>query len=111
MRPYYIQVFEKYQIEPNQMTVWVGVVGILANFGCATFVKLFGKRKTTIASMGGIAILSIGLAIHTWKDLPRGLTSFDKLEDNVFGGTGSYIAMALFLVRKYLANHVSDNHF
>lgn len=99
MRPYYIQIFEKYHIEPNQMTVWIGFVGVLANFGCATGVKLFGKRKTTLFSMGGIAILSVGLAIHTWKELPRGLTSFDKLEENVFGGTGSYIAIGLFIVR------------
>ncbi|XP_063709503.1 facilitated trehalose transporter Tret1-like [Culicoides brevitarsis] len=105
MRPYYIQIFEKYQIEPNQMTVWIGVVGVLANLGCAAGVKLFGKRTTTIVSMGGITVLSIGLAIHTWKELPRGLTSFDKLpSDQEFGGSASIIAMALFLGLAFCTN-------
>lgn len=98
MRPYYIQIFEKYSIQPNKMTVYVGIVNVFANLGCMLCVKVFGKRITTIVSMGGIAILTVGLAIHTWKELPRGLTSFTKIDDITFGGTESYIATALFLV-------------
>lgn len=98
MRPYFIQIFEKYHmaIDSGMMMVTVGIVAFIGNVTAVVGIRIVGKRKIALASMCSTAVFSFCLAVYSWRIFPYGLTSFDKVD---FGErTESYTPIVLFVV-------------
>lgn len=53
MRSYIVQILFAYRspVEPQVVTVWLGVLGILANVIMMAIVHVYGKRSITLISM------------------------------------------------------------
>jgi len=104
MKAYYVQIFDKYDlaVEPGTMTVYMGLMGTIANICCSICIKIFGKRRITICSMAATLMLCSCLTIYTWKMLPSGMSSFDELK--ISSVQGSYIPMVIFLCLAFFTN-------
>lgn len=102
MRAYFIQIFELYNmvIDPNTMTILIGVMGFLATVACSAGMKLLGKRKITLLSITSTAVFLFCLAVYTWRTLPAGQTSFSK--EPVTAKFKSVTPVVIFLVRNAL---------
>lgn len=53
MRPYIVRILFAYRspVEPQVVTVWLGVLGILANVVMVAIIRVYGKRSITLISM------------------------------------------------------------
>lgn len=102
MRAFYIQIFEKYNmaIEPSRMVILVGIVSFIGTISSTIGIKLFGKRKMSLFSMGCTAVFLFCLSVYTWRLLPIGLTSFDK--EIKYNGAPTYTPIVLFCVSSIL---------
>lgn len=62
-RPYLVQVLYYYQspIDANKAIVWIGYIGLVANFVLVCIIKPLGKRKTYLWSMGIVVIILFSL--------------------------------------------------
>lgn len=108
MRPYFIQIFEKYHmvIDPSLMMIIVGVVAFFGNITAVVGIRIVGKRKIALTSMCSTAVFTFCLAVYSWRVFPYGLTSFDKVD---YGGrTETYTPIVLFMVRIIFALSIPD---
>lgn len=83
MRPYLVQLFKAYRvpIDPSWGTVIVGVVAVVANITCMTFVKVVGKRRICLFGYFGSLICCIGMGSYAQTVFPSGYNSFDMKTD------------------------------
>lgn len=98
MRPYLVQLFQAYEvpIDASSATVFIGIMGFVANIACMCLVQSIGKRKLSLFSMVGVCISIISLAIYTHKVLPAGVTSFDKHATVQVTSSLGYVPLILF---------------
>lgn len=68
MRPYIAQILLAYRspVEPQVVTVWLGVLGILANVIMMAIVRVYGKRSITLISMAITFISCFALGEYIW---------------------------------------------
>lgn len=80
MRPYLVQIFQAYgaPVDSNWSTVIVGLMKFLASIFCMLVVKFVGKRRISLYSIAGTAILCLALGLYGSIYLPSGWSSFDK---------------------------------
>lgn len=98
MRPYFVQIFEKYHmaIDPDTMLIIVGILSFIGNVIAVVGIRLVGKRKISLASMSSTAVFSFCLAVYSWRAFPYELTSFDKVDYE--GRSETYTPIVLFMV-------------
>lgn len=82
MRAYYIQIFDKYEMvmDSSKMTIAVGIMGFVATVACSAGMKLLGKRRITLFSMVATTVFLLCLTVYTFRKLPAGQNSFEKLQ-------------------------------
>ncbi|XP_063708428.1 facilitated trehalose transporter Tret1-like [Culicoides brevitarsis] len=104
MRPYFIQIFEKYHmaIDPSLMMILVGVTAFIGNITAVVGIRIIGKRKMVLASMTSTAVFSFCLAVYSWRIFPYGLSSFDKVDFT--GKPETYTPIVLFMSLAFSTN-------
>lgn len=67
MRPYIVQILNSYKvpIQSNLATLYLGLLGLIANICLVFTVKFLGKRRIYLISMAGNVLCCIGLSEYT----------------------------------------------
>lgn len=63
MRPYIVQILNSYSvpIRANLITIYLGLIGLIANITLVLTMKVLGKRNIYLISMVGNVLCCIGL--------------------------------------------------
>lgn len=74
MRPFITVIMKAYGVpmNPSTATVWLGVMGVLANIMLLCLVRWMGKRRVYLISMIGTFTCCISLAVYGFLYLPPG---------------------------------------
>lgn len=72
-RPYIVQIlyFYKSPIDPNQVVVWLGYIGLAANVSLVITIRSLGKRSIYLWSMAFtiLTLFGLGNAFHSSFDM------------------------------------------